>query len=149
MDLLPFVITDQPAVHDLVFVETQINRYNVAQTGAYDYQALAIFVRNEQHEIIAGLSGYTWAGMCEVQFLWVHPDQQRQGYGAGLLAAAEEEARQRGCSIIILGTYSFQAPGFYQQQGYELVGRIAQCPPGHSNYHFKKSLHVLPARNEP
>ena len=149
MDLLPFVITDQPAAHDLEFVETQINRYNVTQTGAYDYRALAILVRNEQHEIIAGLSGYTWAGMCEVQFLWVHPDQQRQGYGGGLLAAAEQEARQRGCSIIILGTYSFQAPRFYQQQGYELVGRIAQCPPGHSNYHFKKSLHVLPARNEP
>ena len=149
MDLLPFVITDQPAAHDLEFVETQINRYNVAQTGAYDYQELAIFVRNEQHEIIAGLSGYTWAGMCEVQFLWVHPDQQRQGYGSELLAAAEQEARQRGCSIIILGTYSFQAPRFYQQQGYELVGRIAECPPGHSNYHFKKSLHVLPARNEP
>ena len=149
MDLLPFLVTDQPAAHDLEFVETQINRYNVAQTGADDYQALAIFVWNEQHEIIAGLSGYTWAGMCEVQFLWVQPDQQRQGYGGGLLAAAEQEARQRGCSIIILSTYSFQAPRFYQQQGYELVGRIARCPPGHSNYHFKKPLHVLPAGNEP
>ena len=149
MDLLPFVITDQPAVHDLEFVETQINRYNVAQTGAYDYQALAIFVRNEQHEIIAGLSGYTWAGMCEVQFLWVHPDQQRQGYGGGLLSAAEQEARQRGCSIMILSTYSFQAPRFYQQHGYELAGRTAECPPGHSNYHFEKHLQVLPARSEP
>lgn len=148
MEFLPLVIDSRPAAHDLEFVEDQINRYNMAQTGAHDYQALAIFVRNEQQEIIAGLSGYTWAGMCEVHFVWVHPEQRYQGYGGRLLAAAEHEARQRGCSIIILGSYSFQAPTFYQQHGYELVGHIADCPPSHSNYYFKKSLLAIATNNE-
>jgi len=142
MQFTHLVVEDQPAAHDLEFVQDQINQYNITQTGAFDYRALAIFVRNEQQEIIAGLTGYTWAGMCEVQFLWVHPDQRRQGYGGRLLEGAEQEAQNRGCSIIILGTYSFQAPNFYQQRGYDLVGRIEGCPPNHTNYYFKKPLHL-------
>jgi GNAT superfamily N-acetyltransferase len=136
----PFVIEDQPAAHDLEYLEDQINHYNMTQTGAFDGRALAIFVRNEQQAIVAGLSGYTWAGMCEVQFLWVHPSMRHQGYGGDLLQAAEQEAQKRGCSILILGTYSFQAPNFYQKRGYEMVGRIEHCPPNHTHHYFKKLL---------
>ena len=136
----PFAIEDQPAARDLEYLEDQINHYNMTQTGAFDARALAIFVRNEQQDIVAGLSGYTWAGMCEIQFLWVHPTVRQQGYGGDLLQAAEREAQKRGCSIMILGTYSFQAPSFYQKHGYEIVGRIEHCPPNHTNYYFKKRL---------
>ena len=135
-----FSVEEQPAARDLEFVEAQINHYNMTQVGAFDGRALAIFVRNEQQAIVAGLSGYTWAGMCEIQFLWVHPNLRAQGYGGQLLAAAEEAARARGCSIVILGTYSFQAPAFYQKRGYQVVGSIDDCPPRHTNYYLKKTL---------
>jgi len=35
-----------------------------------------------------------------------------QGYGRILL-----EARERGCKVILISSYSFQAPGFYQKCG--------------------------------
>jgi GNAT superfamily N-acetyltransferase len=140
-----FFIEDQPAPDDLRFLEVQIDRYNMAQTGAYDGRGLAIFLRDEQYEIVAGISGYTWAGMCEIEFLWVRPDLQGQGLGRRLLTAAEQEALDRGSSIVILGSYSFQAPEFYRQNGYELVGRVDNCPPNHTNYYFKKTLPVRPS----
>lgn len=140
MTSVPLYIEDQPAAHDIQFLEEQINRYNMMRTGAFDGRALAIFVRNEQYEIVAGISGYTWAGMCEIEFLWVREDLQGQGSGGQLLQTAEQEARNRGCSIMILGSYSFQAPDFYLRHGYELVGRIENCPPNHTNYYFKKTL---------
>ena len=134
------LVEDQPAEQDLEFLEDQINRYNIAQVGAFDARRLAIFVRDEQQSILAGITGYTWAGMCEIQFLWVAAELRGQGYGGRLLAAAEQEARARGCQIIVLNSYSFQAPGFYGQRGYSLVGQIDNCPPNHSNYYFKKML---------
>lgn len=134
------LVEDQPAEQDLEFLEDQINRYNMAQVGAFDARRLAIFVRDEQQAILAGITGYTWAGMCEIQFLWVAAELRGQGYGGRLLAAAEQEARARGCQIIVLNSYSFQAPGFYQQHGYSLVGQIDGCPPNHSNHYFKKML---------
>ncbi|MBV9791171.1 MAG: GNAT family N-acetyltransferase [Chloroflexi bacterium] len=134
------LVEDQPAEQDLEFLEDQINRYNMAQVAAFDARRLAIFVRDEQQIIIAGISGYTWAGMCEIQFLWVAAELRGQGHGGRLLEAAEQEARDRGCQIVILNSYSFQAPGFYGQRGYSLVGQIDNCPPHHSNSYFKKML---------
>lgn len=134
------VVEDQPSEHDLEFLEDQINRYNMAQVAAFDGRRLAIFVRDEQQMIVAGISGYTWAGMCEIQFLWVADELRGQSYGSRLLQAAEQEAQARGCQVIILSSYSFQAPGFYRQRGYSQTGQIDGCPPEHTNYYFKKML---------
>lgn len=131
---------EQPKAQDLEWLEQQINTYNTAQVGAYDGRALAIFVRDAQERIVAGLSGYTWAGFCEIQFLWVHEALRGQGYGTQLLQAAEKEARERGCGLIVLSSYSSQAPHFYKQHGFEIVGRVNDCPPGSTNYYFEKRL---------
>lgn len=52
--------------------------------------------------------------------LSVHPDAQRQGLGAALLAAAEDGVRARGASVVTLRTFAdvpWNAP-FYRRHGY-------------------------------
>jgi predicted N-acetyltransferase YhbS len=56
------------------------------------------------------------------------------------LDAAEQEARVRGCQIIMLESYSFQAPGFYQKHGYELAYQLQDFPPGPQNNFLVKRL---------
>jgi GNAT superfamily N-acetyltransferase len=140
MPTLPFTVDDRPSMEDLEFLEDQINTHNKQRVGAYDYRPLAMFVRGAEQAIVAGLSGYTWASFCEVQFLWVHPDVRKQGYGSTLLETAEREARQRGCGLVVLSSYSFQAPGFYLRHGYTIAGQVDDCPPSQTHYYFKKSL---------
>jgi GNAT superfamily N-acetyltransferase len=140
MDFSTPTIEEQPAAADREFLEDQINQFNMRQVGAFDGRALAGFVRDAAGTIVAGISGYTWAGMCEIQFLWVHAAQRGQGLGSALLAAAETEARRRGCSVIVLGTYSFQAPAFYPRHGYTVTGTIPDCPPGQTHYILQKRL---------
>lgn len=140
MDHLSLVIEAYPAPHDLEFMEQRIIDYNYRAAGAADGLGLNSFVRNEHGELMAGITGYTWAGMAEIEFLWVDEQLRGQGIGARLLAAVEAEAQARGCACIIVSTYSFQAPEFYQSHGYEVVGYIADCPPGHSNYWLQKKL---------
>jgi GNAT superfamily N-acetyltransferase len=72
--------------------------------------------------------------------LWVHADLRGKGYGSRLLALAEDEARARGCYLVTLGSYSFQAPGFYQRHGYQVVGTVPDCPPGHAHVYLMKAL---------
>jgi hypothetical protein len=57
-----------------------------------------------------------------------------------MLNAAEQEARQRGCTAVALYTISFQAPGFYVRQGYHELGRIECDPPGHTRVSMAKRL---------
>ena len=133
-------VEDQPNPAELEFLEGQVNEHNKVQTGVYEARALAIFGRDEAGAITAGISGYTWAGMCEIHFLWVKPEERQKGYGRQLLEVAEAEARDRACAIMVLGTYSFQALEFYQKLGYALAGKIEDCPPGHTHYYLFKRL---------
>lgn len=133
-------IEDQPDEADLKFLEDSLIRFNLTKTGIVDDRNLAIFIRDEQGRIIAGLSGWTWGGCLEVEYLWVQEDQRHQGYGQRLLAAAEKEALARHCFQAILDTHSFQAPDFYQKLGYEIVGTIKDHPKGSYNYLLRKSL---------
>lgn len=121
-----------PSSEDAQFLEDQLYDFNSAQTGRDDGQLFAFLVRNEKQEIVAGLSGWTWAYACEIRTLWVHPTWRGQGYGRDLLKSAEQEAQARGCSVMLISSYSFQAPAFYQKVGYTLAWQLNDFPPGHS-----------------
>jgi GNAT superfamily N-acetyltransferase len=129
----PILTRIVPSPQDLQFLEDRLYEYNSWQVGREDGQLFAFFIRDDQQQVLAGLSGWTWAEACEVQSLWVHPDWRRKGYGRELLAAAEQEARARGCKVILITSYSFQAPAFYQKCGYELVFQLNNFPPGHTH----------------
>ena len=136
----PFVVERDPAPHELQYLEDQINQHNINVTGFADYQPLAVFVRDAENRLIAGISGYTWGSFCEILFLWVHQDYRQMGYGRKLLQTVETEAIQRACQLIVLSSYSFQAPDFYQKLGYTINGIDEGCPPGHRRYHLQKRL---------
>ena len=53
---------------------------------------------------------------------------------------AEDEARRRGCVAAVLYTISFQAPGFYEKNGYRVLGTVACLPPGTSRIFMTKPL---------
>lgn len=135
-----YVIEDEPNPLDVRALEDGLYRYNVEQTGRGDGRWLAIFVRDSDGRIIAGLSGWTWAGWLKVANLWVRDDLRRQGHGRALLAAAEKEAAARGCTRATLDTYSFQAPVFYQRLGYKIVAAVDDFPAGHKHYTLVKNL---------
>ena len=131
----------EPAPKDIRSLDDSLYNYNVEQTGSDDGKWLSIFVRDDTGGIVAGLHGWTWCGACKVERLWVRQDLRRQGYGQRLLAAAEQEARARGCHQLLLDTFSFQAPLFYKKLGFEVIGVVEGFPrPPHSEYHLRKTL---------
>src|SRR5690242_3197282 len=115
MQTTDLIIEAQPDPRDLDFVEDQINAFNIAVTGIDDWRVLAIFVRDADGGIVAGLTGGSWAGYVEIRNLWVREDWRGQGLGRRLLLAAEQEARGRGCAQVLLDTHDFQAPEFYKK----------------------------------
>jgi GNAT superfamily N-acetyltransferase len=140
MDTTHLRIETNPTVEDVRFLEDRLYDYGVEQTGVDDGQWLAIFLRDDQQTIQAGLKGWTWCGSCYIQTVWVHHTLRGQGIGTQLLQAAEQEARRRGCQQMILTSYSFQAPGFYQRLGFEVFAVLDEHPRGHRDYYLHKWL---------
>ena len=135
-----YVVEDEPNPADVRALENGLYRYNVEQTDRDDGRWLAIFVRDADGRITAGLSGWTWAGWLKVNNLWVREDLRHKGQGRDLLTAAETEAKARGCTRATLETYSFQAPKFYERLGYKIVAAVDEMPAGHKHYVLVKEL---------
>lgn len=141
MDMDKLRIEVEPAPKDIRSLEDNLYAYNVEQTGSDDGKWLSIFVRDDAGEIAAGLHGWTWCGTCKVERLWIRQDSRRQGYGQRLMAAAEQEARARGCHQLFVDTFSFQAPLFYKKLGFEVIDVVEDFPRHpHSEYHLRKTL---------
>ena len=134
------IIEEHPNPRDLDFVSDQLDAFNIAITGIDDWHALAIFVRDDDGQIAAGLTGGTWAGYLEVRYLWVREDWRGQGLGRRLLLAAEQEARARGCTQVLLDTHDFQAPEFYQKLGYSVFGVFEGIGGRYNRYYLRKQL---------
>src|SRR5579864_40922 len=138
----PMLSTDEPSADDVQFLEDQINEHNMVRTGRRDFRPVGVFLRDEGGSLIAGLYGFTWADWLEIKLVWVREDQRGQGHGRRMLAAAEAEARERGCRRVWLDSYTFQAPTFYQHLGYEVFGSLVGYPPPHDRVFLTKTLHA-------
>ncbi|MFZ5961234.1 GNAT family N-acetyltransferase [Pseudomonas knackmussii] len=118
-----------------------LEAYNLEQMKTPGgYIDIELYARDESGQVVGGLFGHSGMGWMYIDYLWLQSDQRGSGLGAQLIALAEEEARRRECVGVFLYTYSFQAPGFYQKQGFEVMGVLEDCPPGHQRIYLKKRL---------
>lgn len=92
--------------------------------------------------VTGGLYGATMWKWLMIDGLWVSADHRGQGLGRQLLVAAEEIALKRGCLGSWLGTFDFQARGFYEAHGYKVFAGLSGFPPGRSHYHLVKHFGV-------
>ncbi|WP_432946490.1 GNAT family N-acetyltransferase [Kribbella sp. CA-253562] len=119
-----------------------LDEVNFAATGttAADQGELSVKVVDDAGEIVGGLTAWTWAGLLGIEMLWIREDRRSEGWGSKLLAAAEEEARRRGCDRACVSSFTFQAPDFYQRHGYTETGRTRGIPGGAEDVHMFKKL---------
>jgi ribosomal protein S18 acetylase RimI-like enzyme len=62
-----------------------------------------------------------------------------KGYGKELLNQIENTAKENNCRLILLDSFSFQAPDFYQKYGYKVVGIVEDHPKGFKNTILKRN----------
>jgi ribosomal protein S18 acetylase RimI-like enzyme len=132
-------VTASPAPEDEAFVIAQTRAYN-AGFMPRDAKPLCVFARAGDGAITGGITAMTSWNVLHIAFLWVHEAQRGAGLASSLMAAAEAEAKARGCGHATLDTFSFQALGFYQKLGYGEFGRLEGYAGGHTRHYLHKAL---------
>ena len=117
-----------------------LHSYNVRLAGDPQSQQLCFVLRTPKQEIVGGLIGKTYWDWLYIDLLFVKEELRGCGYGHRLLDIAENEARKRGAKNVYLDTFSFQAPDFYKQHGYQVFGELKDFPPGCQRYFLTKQL---------
>jgi ribosomal protein S18 acetylase RimI-like enzyme len=129
-----------PSDEAIAALRSRLRAYNMAQVDTSDDTSLAIFLRDEAGELLGGISGFLWGAVLEIDFLWIDDSLRGQGVGKQLVLQLEDAARQRNGRTVILDTFSFQAPDFYQSLGYEITAVVEGFGNQHGKYFLRKSL---------
>jgi GNAT superfamily N-acetyltransferase len=120
------------------FIINNLNQHNVAAFGLPTWHPANFVLRSARGEVLGGLLGYIWGGWLWVADLWVTEGERGRGHGGRLLDAAEAFAKEKGCIGSALDTHNDHAKALYERHGYEVVGAIADYPPGHARTFLQK-----------
>jgi GNAT superfamily N-acetyltransferase len=134
-------VTDAADDRALAVIANGLAGYNYGKVAYRDFRPLAVLASDPNTgEVIGGLSGRTSFGLLFVERFFLPDNIRGNGLGSRLIALAEGEARRRGCTRAALFTLTFQAPGFYLKQGYEVAAQLECAPPGATRMLMTKRL---------
>jgi GNAT superfamily N-acetyltransferase len=130
--------TDQAA---LKLVDDGIGNYNdTAEPRLTEVRHLSCIARDASGHAIAGAVGRTWGKNVELQQIWLPESLRKSGLGTRLLFEFEAAAKNRGCSLCYLETWTFQARGFYEKNGYAVVLEVSGYADRLSKFTMTKRL---------
>ncbi len=114
--------------------------FHEALLGPAEGAPLGVLLHDAAGVLQGGLWGRSGHGWLFIELLFVPEAARGQGLGAKLLAAAEGEARARGCTGVWLDTMNPAALLFYLRHGYESFGELPDYPAGNRRVFLRKFL---------
>ena len=129
---------------DADYIIDRLVEYNLSQVSAEQktlFDTLDKKIIDDNGKIIAGCVArmYCW-NVAYLDTLLVDERYRGNGFGSKLLIEVERTAKEKGCYLIHLDTFDFQAKGFYEKQGYEVFGVLEDCPKNHRRFYLKKEI---------
>ena len=134
-------IVEQWKQEDSDFIRKKVIEHNmkeIPQELKTPNENVSFVLKDEYGNIYGGITANMFWHHMHIEFLWVNEDLRGKGFGRVLLAKMEHLALEKGCRFIYLDTFSFQAPEFYKQNGYEVFGTIEDHPKGFNQYFLHK-----------
>lgn len=137
-----FIIISDSAEPDFERIVAQgLDEFNEQVAGLSDRRPLNVIVRDaDSNKVLGGAVGRTSLGLAFLDLFHLPSPLRGSGLGTKILEAFENEARQRGCSSAVLYTISFQAPSFYEKNGWTSFGEIRSEREGISRVFMTKKL---------
>jgi len=129
-----------PAPADVAVLSNGLTQHALPVTRVPGFQRIAVFARDPDGAIVAGVFGLINWNWLHVSLVWVSEPLRHTGLGTRLLSEIERVAAERGCAHAHLDTFSYQARPFYERLGYRVFGVLDDYPPGQQRFFMQKDL---------
>lgn len=120
-------------------VEYNLSKVPIIQESSFIW--INRVIADTYGDIIAGINSKMYCWNClYIDVLWVKEEYRKEGLGSKILNEIEKVAKDKGCYLIHLDTFDFQAKDFYLKHGYDIFGILDECPQRHKRYFMKKFI---------
>ncbi len=133
-------VLEQPDQSLIDFLSHKIREFNWENWEVSERLPLAVQVKDDDGNLIAGAGARTFGDWLLLDTLWVSETLRGQDVGSKILQAVEEAGRARGCKKCMLETLNFQAKPFYEKFGYQVVWTQENYPKTGCQYFMIKQL---------
>jgi GNAT superfamily N-acetyltransferase len=133
-------VDGSPLPSDAMIIDHGLEQFNQSAADFSTSLKFACVARRSSGTVVGGALARWWGQCCELQQMWVDEHHRNAGLGRRLVQLVEAEARSRGCSLLYLDTFSFQAPMFYKKLGYDVACELKGFPNDVSKFVMRKSL---------
>ncbi|WP_159650067.1 GNAT family N-acetyltransferase [Erysipelothrix aquatica] len=137
---MKFEETLTPEATDVIKLRELLRKYNRQNFETLEHSEFAIYIRDEDENIVGGISGEIFGNWVDVKYLVIHEDLRGQGLGKALLEKVENMAIEHRCRYIFLNTFGFQGKDFYPKFGFREVYVKQDYPLTGTHHFFVKEL---------
>ena len=137
------ILSDHPTKEELEQIQASLHDFNCSQTnGEYDLPGVEInlIATDQSGTVVGGVIASTVLRVMHLEVLWVAKETRKLGLASQLVLGAERIGAAHVCLTTQTMSFSFQAPGFYQKIGYQVIGIYTGYPFGITEYILNKPL---------
>lgn len=92
------------------------------------------------NQVIGGIIARKKMQWLDIDILFVNQNYRSNKIGSQLMSKAIEYCKEQELIGLHLYTLDFQAKGFYEKQGFQLIAEIKDWPKGITRYEFIKYI---------
>ncbi|TWX65191.1 GNAT family N-acetyltransferase [Colwellia demingiae] len=133
-------VLENPEQELIDYLNKQISDFNWANWEVNERIPLAVQIKNDQGEVIAGAAARSFGNWLLLDTLWVSDELRGQNIGSKILKEIEASGKKRGCIKCLLDTLNFQAMPFYEKHGYKTKWIQQDYPKTGCKYFMVKEL---------
>ena len=133
-------VIEQPDQELIDFLTDKIVEFNWQHWEVNERKTLAVQLKDEQDQVVAGAGARTFGDWLLINTLWVSSELRGKNIGSQLLTQLETAAKARGCCKSLLDTLDFQAKPFYERHGYRVQWTQQGYPKTGAKYFMVKQL---------
>tara|TARA_B100000809_G_C14753970_1_gene393220 strand:- start:56 stop:481 length:426 start_codon:yes stop_codon:yes gene_type:complete len=138
--LMNIEVLQNPDQQLIDYLDKKIADFNWVNWEVTERTLIAVQLKNNKGEVIAGAAGRTFGDWLLINTSWVSDELRGQDIGSNILKEIEFAAKQRGCVKCLLDTLNFQAMPFYEKHGYQTQWIQENYPKTGCKYFMLKEL---------